>query len=159
MSSEVLLEKERMVDSAVNSHGGITWGAIADILGFKPDISKAVREKTRRMVNAWVAKKYGRGGSKKVYSVWSPILCERVFKTLEFMDMEELVQVSAHLDKEEISVRRKQVKINSLMTYIDMLKRQKLIFGSNGAETAAAKIDAITKSRKPGKRSQDRTKS
>lgn len=91
--------EEKLKAFIENNAAGASWMDIAKRLGIKVDPKKAKQEKARRMVNSWVARAFGKGSSKKVYSVYSSEMGQKVYKHIHVMDRDELTEAGAIEDK------------------------------------------------------------
>jgi hypothetical protein len=119
--------EERLKALIENNPAGVPWTDIAEALGFTADPEKAKLEKVRRKVNAWVAKTYGTGGNKKVYSVYSSELGMKVYKHIQVMDRDELEQAGKIEDKNlDMAISRVKV-IERRKVEIEILLRTRTL--------------------------------
>lgn len=124
MSSKTIFgDEEKTMQMILLSPPGVTWEQIAEGLNIQIDQEKAVREKLRRRVNGWIARKFGRGENKTVYSVWSSDLDLWVYKNINAMTKEELGQAlvfeQKNLDravKRMEMVKHRKIEIEVLMS-------------------------------------------
>ena len=127
MSSKLIRGDEQEALSLFDTPKGATWEDIARCLDIAVDTEKAKREKQRKYVNSWIARKFGKGPNKTVYSVWSKELNMWVYKSINAMENDELQQVLTRETKNLQSASKRQQAIKKRIYELNVLMRTKML--------------------------------
>jgi hypothetical protein len=126
--------KDEIFELLKDEPDGVDWEQIAGILNLNVDKEKAVREKIRRKVNAWIARAFGKGENKTVYSVWSKKLGKWVYRHIDSMEKEELQQAMAYVQKCKQRNIKQGKALDKKLQYIENTLHTKMLFSDKQAE-------------------------